>query len=711
MKRFTTIALAVLMVLTVLLSVIPASAAEATSLEIRGTVEDTGAIGPISWNANNWAAFYYDINDPLTATETLAYADTVATNGPIGGVVTENIMDKAELTYTTGDVGVNYKVFNAKGAIAKIPGNQYGVLGWMAEKFVAIDGDSQKITKLILEQGADDKKTLRAGESWDLGNGYTLTPEQIDVDGNKVWLTLSKDGVVIEDEILNTQLTANHATFVAKADFAGKSDVIYFVTYVDAAFRGTATDLVQFKYTWLIDKTDIVDISTDDTFGNFKVTGATSNLITISNDNAITLTMDDKVNFMENMYFQVSKANKGSLGGFLFYPAKEVTTPGTYEVRGAVEDTGAIGPISWNANNWAAFYYDINDPLTATETLAYTDTVATNGPIGGVVTENIMDKAELTYTTGDVGVNYKVFNAKGAIAKIPGNQYGVLGWMAEKFVAIDGDSQKITKLILEQGADDKKTLRAGESWDLGNGYTLTPEQIDVDGNKVWLTLSKDGVVIEDEILNTQLTANHATFVAKADFAGKSDVIYFVTYVDAAFRGTATDLVQFKYTWLIDKTDIVDISTDDTFGNFKVTGATSNLITISNDNAITLTMDDKVNFMENMYFQVSKATKGSLGGFLFYPAKEVTIGGEVPVVDKPVVDKPAVDKPAVDEPAVDEPAVDKPAVDKPAVDETPVVKPPVEDADTEEPVEEEPGFEAIFAIAGLLAVAFLVRRNK
>ncbi|MDO9516631.1 MAG: hypothetical protein Q7J10_01140, partial [Methanosarcinaceae archaeon] len=65
MKRFTTIALAVLMVLTVLLSVIPASA-----LEVRGTVVDSGngdAEANMTWTANNFAAFYYDLNDAATA--------------------------------------------------------------------------------------------------------------------------------------------------------------------------------------------------------------------------------------------------------------------------------------------------------------------------------------------------------------------------------------------------------------------------------------------------------------------------------------------------------------------------------------------------------------------------------------------------------------------------------------------------------------------
>ncbi|MDO9516490.1 MAG: S-layer protein domain-containing protein, partial [Methanosarcinaceae archaeon] len=178
------------------------------------------------------------------------------------------------------------------------------------------------------------------------------------------------------------------------------------------------------------------------------------------------------------------------------------------------------------------------------------------------------------------------------------------------------------------------------------------------------------------------------------------------HVDAAFRGTSTDLVQLKYTWLIDKDAVTSISSEDTFGNFKVTGASLDMLTLTNDNSITLNADSKITFLGNMYFQTSELGKSVTGtGILFYPAKEVTIGGAVPTTPTTPTTPVTPVTPVVNDTDTTTPADTTTPVVTP-----PVVTPPVEDADEEEPVEEEPGFEAIFAIAGLLAVAFFVRRN-
>ena len=52
-----------------------------------------------------------------------------------------------------------------------------------------------------------------------------------------------------------------------------------------------------------------------------------------------------------------------------YYIYKEITEPGTYEIRGLV----ATGNFEWNAQNFAGFYYDIDDDL-GTEKLTTTIT-------------------------------------------------------------------------------------------------------------------------------------------------------------------------------------------------------------------------------------------------------------------------------------------------------------------------------------------------
>jgi hypothetical protein len=121
---------------------------------------------------------------------------------------------------------------------------------------VAVNGNPRILSELILEQTADDRQTLATGESWELGGGFSLVARQIDLEGNKVWLELQKDGAEIDSEVVEH---GRVYTRVARR-IAGETDVLMFVTYVDAIFRGTDTNIVQLCYTWLIsDDVETID--------------------------------------------------------------------------------------------------------------------------------------------------------------------------------------------------------------------------------------------------------------------------------------------------------------------------------------------------------------------------------------------------------------------------------------------------------------------
>ncbi len=124
-------------------------------------------------------------------------------------------------------------------------------------KFVSIK-NTNKFTKLIIEQGnaSDEMKVLAVGERWDVGGGWAITAMAIDAWGSprQVWLELSKDGVVKKDKIL---FEGQIFTYVEKS-FAGESDVPLFLTYVDSAFTGELTDMVQLRYTWALSTDPII---------------------------------------------------------------------------------------------------------------------------------------------------------------------------------------------------------------------------------------------------------------------------------------------------------------------------------------------------------------------------------------------------------------------------------------------------------------------
>ena len=113
---------------------------------------------------------------------------------------------------------------------------------------VAVNGNPKILSKLILEQTVNDGKTLATDETWDLGGGYSLVAKQIDLRKNNVRLALQRNGVEIDSAIVESRRVY---TRVAR-HIADETDVLMFVTYVDAIFSGTETNAVRLRHTWLI---------------------------------------------------------------------------------------------------------------------------------------------------------------------------------------------------------------------------------------------------------------------------------------------------------------------------------------------------------------------------------------------------------------------------------------------------------------------------
>jgi S-layer protein (TIGR01567 family) len=160
----------------------------------------------------------------------------------------------------------------------------YYIEGWMAEEYVAIDGNADELCKLMVEFEDDDKKTLVVGEEWDLGGGFALVANQIDLEGDKVWFSLKKDGRELDNEVASTGSTDKQdRVYTYTADIGNEEDIPVFSCYVDAVFRGTDSNIVQVMYVFLIDD-DVLEIDTSDTYGSMEVMTASSDRIVGSDD-------------------------------------------------------------------------------------------------------------------------------------------------------------------------------------------------------------------------------------------------------------------------------------------------------------------------------------------------------------------------------------------------------------------------------------------
>ncbi len=667
MKRFTTIALVALIALAAL--IVPASAVDAT-VEVRSEVFNgtdfadifTQESGDILIDTTNFAGFWYDIDDNLASENLTIVNDSAFVSG--------NAIDEKGLWYYATIVQSDYSGAFADEAVTT-DNDTFPLIGLFADKYVPTDDDDAgELVKLLLD--TDDKYTLRTGSALELAEGYELTAKQIDVEGDKVWMELSKDGEFVEDEVID--VTAGDATWDYDVDVGDQDDVIVFRVLITDVFQGQVDSLAVVEGLWLVDYENILEVESSDEFGELEV-DAVSDVISMFNSGTLTLSADKEIDLAEGMMLKTADDSD-----LRFALVKEYTGAGTYEIRGNIATTGTT---TWTANEFAGFWYDLDDDESS-ESLYI--------PVSG---KTVADES-LWYNTTIVQTAYTGDFADEDVST-NNDTFPIIGLFAQEYVATDDlDAGELVKLLLD--TDDKYTLRTGSALELAEGYELTAKQIDVEGDKVWMELSKDGEFVEDEVID--VTSGEATWDYDVDVGDQDDVLVFRVLITDVFQGQVDSLAVVEGLWLLDYDNILEIESSDEFGELEV-NAVSSTISMFNSGSISLSADKEIDLAEGIMLKTADSTT-----LRYYPFVERTIG-EGPVVD---------DAEAGDDDEIEMPVEEEEVEEGEEVEETPVEEEemPVEDEEEEEetevPADQAPGFEAIFAVAGLLAVAYLVRRN-
>ncbi|HWQ96093.1 MAG TPA: S-layer protein domain-containing protein [Candidatus Methylomirabilis sp.] len=292
--------------------------------------------------------------------------------------------------------------------------------------------------------------------------------------------------------------------------------------------------------------------------------------LTLKSNYSITLKNDAAIELAGKMIFRVPNYTVVDVAetpnSLMFYPA-------VGRINGAesqLVSTNNFRVTSWDAGNFPAFLYDrINDRLA--ERL-YIDP-------GAFSNNDTIARGYLLYQTGGAPQKYKIYEQKGI--KVPGGldedltrpflqeggYYTRIGWFGEDYVAINGKNNKLSGLVLEQNMTESKNMKMGETWDMGDGYTLTVQSIDIQTSPetVGLSLSKNGVKIDEKVLSE---GEVYTYVQDM-LANENNVPVFVTYVDGIFTDAESgNFVQLKYSWLISDS-VIQVKKGDRFGIFEV----------------------------------------------------------------------------------------------------------------------------------------------
>jgi S-layer protein (TIGR01567 family) len=670
-KNITAVTLAAIMVLTMFSALVPAVSAVTEEVdapyEFFALVNDSIKTVNTTWkltSATHPSVLYYDF-DEGDGNESLYF-----------------VIDHSKLEISGADDSKNFVYNTTIYYKDDDPKKEEPYIAWIGEPYYVVEsGSDWYLSKLLVDDDDDETHMLKTGEGMTLPEGYVVTPVEIDVDGHEAWFTVTKDGEEVESLVVEQGDVFEYETDLNES---GKDDNWVLRFGVQTVFAGMNTNLVKINKTQMI-SSDVLKIETpdDDTISDMEIKSVnrqfnddTLEIKIDNNDDEIKLKKDGIVSFLGDRFnFRINE--EGDVGGIVV----KITEPGIYELFAKVQKGINVNDTTWDltsATHPSILYYDF-DEGDGNESLHF------------VVNSS---KLEISGTGGSKNFVYNttIYNRDND----PNEPY--IAWLGEPYYVVEnGSDWYLSKLLVDDEEDDTKMLKTGEGLTLPEGYVVTPVEIDVDGKEAWFTVTKDGEEVESLVVEQGDLFEYETDLNES---GKDDNWVLRFGVQTVFAGMNTNLVKINKTQLISD-DVLKVETpdDDTISDMEIKSENNyNTLEIRIDNdedEIKLKKDGTVSFLNDRFnFKINE--DGDVGGVL----KIVKVGHFEPTPTPMGPNETAIGTPG---PTGTVPAEGTPGATPPPVATTAVPTP------TE--TKEEPGFEAFFAIAGLLAVAYLVLRKR
>ncbi|WNY28878.1 hypothetical protein MmiEs2_10910 [Methanimicrococcus stummii] len=626
-----------LLVALVLLLALVGTAAAADEVEIRSTIlrynaeaynGEYATLAPgtnDAWviDATSWAGLYYDL-------------DTNMSTEKIG--IKKNGTNVVDIKYFTEVKAQEYDYTKSTDWAGT---NRYAVIGFFAEPYVAlskIDTDTtltnvsaNKIAKLVID--SSDRYTLKTGATLELGEGYSLVVDQIDVDGNKAYIKFMKDGKELNSSIVTTDSSLGGDWFFdLKVLNNDKTQVLR--VHVKSVFQGTQDSLVEIEGLWLIDYMNAFEVKSDDKYGKFEDASITSKNLTFY-AKEVSISADSDVDLGRGIYLKSEKEFGDFTAGTpatadkdKFYLVKTYTDAGEYEIRSNVlsynaQLTGAANDGLFNYTNFAAFFYDIDSNVFTEELILKTEADK----------KTVKETSGLVYTTEPKKIDYDYTKTTWTNAG-DNAQYFVMGFFGEKYVPLNkigntpsddttlAKAEKMAKLVIDSG--DKYVLKTGATLELGEGYNLVVDQIDVDGNKAYIKFMKDGKELNSSIVTTDGSdGGDWIFDLKVLNEDKTQVLR--VHVKSVFQGTESSLVEIEGLWLVDYLNATEIKNDDKFGAMKFQSGGNTILKFVLDSEFTIDADMDKQIANNMYLKTADSEDADKKNLYFYVTQTIGEG--------------------------------------------------------------------------------------
>ncbi|MBN1236427.1 MAG: S-layer protein [Methanotrichaceae archaeon] len=560
-----------------------------------------------TWDEKSFSGFFYDMKNDV-GTEELTVR-----------LGSKRSIDSGDLVYSTTPERLDFE-FGQWGS--------YQVIGFMAEKYFAgyeaseiLDRDMSLINdgqlrRVLIDN--DDDLTITAGSVLSLEEGYELRIKQIDINGNKVYMALAKDGREIDSKVVSPEGNLRSSTYEYEIEVSGE-DVPIIIAHISNVFASTESDLVTVDGIFQLSDT-YASVENGDQYGKMEVKSVSENGVEMENEDSINLKKGNTINIFGEVGFLVADADE-----LRFAPVVERAGP--QEVRGTVINPSDVDDFTWDVYNFEGFYYDIDEDV-GTETL-----------IAKISGKNKIEEGDLTYKTTPQPVSFE-FESWG--------EYDVIGFMADKYFAGYNNKTAFTdevsaisegqlrKVLIDD--DMSRTIASGSVLSLEEGYELRIKSVDLNGNKVFLALVRDGEEVDSRVVtpssNSQDRASN--YLYKVNVGSEKDVPIIAAHVESVFRSTESDLATVDGIFQVsDSPESVDEG--EIHGKMKVKTLDDDGITMKNDDSFSLARDKTIEIMENLKFVVADSDDRLMAPIAIKPGEGeeliLTLSGAV--VNRPV----------------------------------------------------------------------------
>lgn len=551
-----------------------------------------------TWTNENFDGFYYDAQS-RTGNESLT-------------IMLDNIKDRSIhiKDRSIPDGGLVYSTTVETTTARYKPFGEYAVIWFMGGKYLTgfPEGKSNisawsginlnRLQYILIDD--DTRYTLIEGSNLTLDGSYVLEVRDVDASGSHVTLSLMREGIGIDTKTIDTGKNYIY-------EIQGRPVI---AVHIDSILKDNET--VSVAINGIFQASEQYTLVNDgDIFERMKITKVSDTGITMSNFLPVDLKRGSIIDIGD---LELKVADSNTLRVHLYKKWLYVKD----EHRGA---TGSNNLTAWDGLNYAGFSYDA-DSGNYSESLVITNLTGREIPEGGLTYTSYRLRKVPYAVTNITGIKPEGTDGSYVTFSLGGKKYTPRNNGFRELLIAHGDSISEKKVLLGKPpwfeGDDKlapglDTFKWGmDTWELGEGYTLTVKSIDTvsDPRKAQLVLNRSGVELDD----VWLSSGNAYLYFQP---GENGIPKLITYLDAVFSGATVDAIQLRYTWFVSD-NITRIKEGDRLGVFNVTDVEPDWIVLTNREPIELKAGSSINLLGNLSFFVENSDE-----LRFYPTN---VGG-------------------------------------------------------------------------------------